>query len=210
MISTTLRGRYEGGGVREAITTITLDAGAVKLNANVTEATLINGSSLEGLSFSLEKTGSFLIDYHVPKQDVRFQFMNRVRVMEKPLNFTYTHWRGDNRTAVDGTLAIDSANKLSATYGFDSGISKLGYSYVHSGLTAFEPNYDFAKNSWEVAVSKRVFKENVVKASYQSSSKVLGLEWSSSGGFKVSASVNLAEEPKFPTLSFDSRLHVEL
>ncbi|XP_049384998.1 outer envelope pore protein 24, chloroplastic-like [Solanum stenotomum] len=213
MISTTIRGRYEGG-VREAVTTVTVHGGAVKLNGNVTEATFVNGSSLEGLSFSLEKPGSFLIDFDVPKQDVRFQFMNKMRVMEKPLNFTYTHWRGDNRTVVDGTLAIDSSNKLSANYGFDSGNCKLGYSYVHKGLTTFEPSYDFAKNSWDVSLSQRVDEDNVVKASYQSASKVLGLEWcknpSSSGGFKISASVNLAEESKFPTLSVDSRLHVEL
>ncbi|KAJ8567505.1 hypothetical protein K7X08_019713 [Anisodus acutangulus] len=149
-----------------------------------------------------------------PQKDVRFQFMNSVRVMEKPLNFIYTHWRGDNRTVVDGTLAIDSANKLSANYGVDSGNCKLGYSYVHKGLTTFEPSYDFAKNSWDVAVSQRVYEDNVVKTSYQSSSRVLGLEWSknpsSSGGFKICASVNLAEESKFPTLSVDSRLHVEL
>ncbi|KAL3346103.1 hypothetical protein AABB24_024847 [Solanum stoloniferum] len=213
MISTTIRGRYEGG-VREAVTTVTVHGGAVKLNGNVTEATFVNGSSLEGLSFSLEKPGSFLIDFDVPKQDVRFQFMNNMRVMEKPLNFTYTHWRGDNRTVVDGTLAIDSSNKLSANYGFDSSNCKLGYSYVHKGLTTFEPSYDFAKNSWDVALSQRVDEDNVVKASYQSASKVLGLEWcknpSSSGGFKISASVNLTEESKFPTLSVDSRLHVEL
>lgn len=213
MISTTIRGRYEGG-VREAVTTVTVHGGAVKFNGNVTEATFVNGSSLEGLSFSLEKPGSFLIDFDVPKQDVRFQFMNNMRVMEKPLNFTYTHWRGDNRTVVDGTLAIDSSNKLSANYGFDSGNCKLGYSYVHKGLTTFEPSYDLAKNSWDVSLSQRVDEDNVVKASYQSASKVLGLEWcknpSSSGGFKISASVNLTEESKFPTLSVDSRLHVEL
>ncbi|CAN4083247.1 unnamed protein product [Withania somnifera] len=188
IISTTLRGRYNGGA-REAITTVTVHGGAVNFSGNVTEATFVNGSSLEGLSFSLEKPGSFLIDYDVPKQDMRFQFINNVRVMEKPLNFTYTHWRGDNRTVVDGTLAIDSANKLSVIYGFDSGICKLGYSYVHRGLATFEPSYDFAKNSWDVSVSQRVYEDNVVKASYQSSSKVLGLEWSknpsSSGGFKV-------------------------
>lgn len=115
--------------------------------------------------------------------------MNTVSVLEKPLNLTYTHWRGDNRTALDGTLVIDSANKFSANYGFDSGNCKLKYSYVHRGLTTFEPSYDSAKNSWDVAVSQRVYEDDVVKASYQSSSKILGLEWSRnsslSGGFKV-------------------------
>ncbi|KAH0697280.1 hypothetical protein KY290_015143 [Solanum tuberosum] len=232
MISTTIRGRYEGG-VREAVTTVTVHGGAVKFNGNVTEATFVNGSSLEGLSFSLALSLSTLtspnrfviwawdfyvggLKFETPCQrkqgvcllgrtrrigfasvfymDVRFQFMNNMRVMEKPLNFTYTHWRGDNRTVVDGTLAIDSSNKLSANYGFDSGNCKLGYSYVHKGLTTFEPSYDLAKNSWDVSLSQRVDEDNVVKASYQSASKVLGLEWcknpSSSGGFKVPFKLN--------------------
>ena len=51
-------------------------------------------------------------------KDVRFEFMNTVRVMERPLNLTYTHWKGENRTALDGTFLIDSANKVSACYGF--------------------------------------------------------------------------------------------
>ncbi|MCD7463516.1 hypothetical protein HAX54_050774 [Datura stramonium] len=165
MISSTLRGRYEGG-VREAVTTLSVQGAAVKFTSNVTEATFVNGSFAHGLSFSVEKPGSFLIDYDVPKQDVRFQFINN------------------------------------------------GIVYVHRDLTTFEPSYDFAKNSWDVAVSQRVYEDNVVKASYQNSSKVLALEWSknpnSSGGFQISASVNLAEESKFPTLSVDSRLHVEL
>ncbi|XP_016450375.2 outer envelope pore protein 24, chloroplastic-like [Nicotiana tabacum] len=140
--------------------------------------------------------------------------MNTVRVLEKPLNFTYKHWRGDNRTTLDGTLMIDSTNNLSANYGFDSGNCKLKYSYVHRGLTTFEPSYDFAKNSWDVSVSQRVYEDDVVKASYQSSSKILGLEWSRnsslSGGFKISASVNLAENSKFPTLSAESRLNFDV
>ncbi|XP_009629021.1 outer envelope pore protein 24, chloroplastic-like [Nicotiana tabacum] len=213
MISASLRGRYDSD-VSGAIGTVTVDGGAVKLKANMTDATFVNGPSLEGLSLSLEKPGSFLIDYDVPKKDVHFQFMNTVRVLEKPLNFTYKHWRGDNRTALDGTLMIDSANKLSANYVFDSGNCKLKYSYVHRGLTTFEPSYDFAKNSWDVSVSQRVYEDDVVKASYQSSSKILGLEWSRnsslSRGFKISASVNLAENSKFPTLSAESRLNFDM
>lgn len=140
--------------------------------------------------------------------------MNTVRVLDKQLNLTYTHARGDNRTALDGTLVLGSANKLSANYAFDSGNAKLKYSYVHGGLTTFEPCYDFAKNSWDFAVSQRVDDGDVLRASYQTSSRVLGLDWlkssMSNGSFKVSASVNLAEESKVPKITAESTWNFEM
>ena len=115
--------------------------------------------------------------------------MNSVRVLDKPLNLTYSHARGDNRTALDGTLVLDPDNKFSANYAFDSGNCKLKYSYVHGGLTTFEPSYDVAKNSWDFAVSQRLYGDDVLKASYQTSSRFLALDWSRNsmydGGFKV-------------------------
>lgn len=115
--------------------------------------------------------------------------MNRVRVMERPLNLTYSHWRGENLTALDGTLMIDPANKFSFNYGFDSCNCKLKYSYTHEGLTTVEPSYDIGKNAWDFAVSRRVYGNDVVRASYESSTKVLGVEWtrnsSLNGSFKV-------------------------
>lgn len=71
MISASLRGRYDSD-VSGAIGTVTVDGGAVKLKANMTDATFVNGPSLEGLSLSLEKPGSFLIDYDVPKKVQHF------------------------------------------------------------------------------------------------------------------------------------------
>lgn len=122
-------------------------------------------------------------------QDVKFQFMNTARVLEKQLNLTYSHWRGDNRTALDGTLVIDSSNKLSANYELNSRNCKVKYSYMYGGLLTLEPSYDFGKNSWDVAVSMRVLDDDVVRASCQSSSKVLELDWcrntSINGSFKV-------------------------
>lgn len=115
--------------------------------------------------------------------------MNTVRVMEKPLRMTYTHWKGEKRTLLDGTLEVDSANVLSANYGVDSGDCKLSYSYTHKGLTTVEPSYDFARNSWDFAVSRRVYGTDVVRASYQSSNKILGVNWTRcsgvNGSFKV-------------------------
>lgn len=122
-------------------------------------------------------------------QDFRFQFMNTVRVAEKPLNLTYIHSRGDNRTILDGSLIFDSANKVSANYMLGTGNCKLKYTYFHGGLTTFEPSYDLAKNAWDFSVSRKVYGDDVFKASYQTTSNILGLEWSRNskinGSFKV-------------------------
>ncbi|XP_031109751.1 outer envelope pore protein 24A, chloroplastic-like [Ipomoea triloba] len=207
MIRTSLTGRYDNGA-SGAVASATLNAGDFELKG---KTTFINGPSFEDLSLLVEKPGSFVIDYNVPKKDVKFQFMNTARVLEKQLNLTYSHWRGDNRTALDGTLVIDSSNKLSANYELNSRNCKVKYSYMYGGLLTLEPSYDFGKNSWDVAVSRRVLDDDVVRASCQSSSKVLELDWcrntSINGSFKVSASINLADPLKTPTFSVESRLN---
>lgn len=128
-------------------------------------------------------------------QDFRFQFMNSIRVAEKPLNLTYIHSKGDARTILDGTLVIDSGNKVSANHVLGTGNTKFKYTYLHSGLTTFEPSYDLGKNAWDFAVSRRVYGYDVFRATYQTSSKNLGLEWSRSsklhGSFKVNTTVVL-------------------
>ncbi|MCD7465618.1 hypothetical protein HAX54_001633 [Datura stramonium] len=67
---------------------------------------------------------------------------------------------------------------------------------------------------WDVAVSQRGVRGQCGQGILSKFKQGFALEWSknpnSSGGFQISASVNLAEESKFPTLSVDSRLHVEL
>ncbi|KAE9586170.1 hypothetical protein Lal_00010162 [Lupinus albus] len=209
-----LKSKYDIDNNGGAAATLAFNAGDVNLRASFTDATFINGPSLTALALSIDKPGSFIVDYNLPKKDVRFQFMNTISVAEKPLNLTYIHsWR-DNRTILDGTLVLDSANKISGNYALDSGNSKLKYTYVHNGLTIFEPTYDVAKNTWDFAVSRRVYGDDVFKASYQTSSKVLGLEWSrnskSTGCFKVLASVNLAEEQKLPKLSAETTWNFEV
>ncbi|XP_057464198.1 outer envelope pore protein 24B, chloroplastic-like [Actinidia eriantha] len=204
-----VKGRYEIDKVGAA-GSVVFNAGDVKLRASMTDAT---GPSLNGLSLSLEKPGSFVIDYDVPKQDVMFQFMNTVRIWDKPLNLTYTHGRGENWTAVDGTLVFDSANKLSADYAFDSRNCKVKYSYAHRGKSTFEPSYDFAKNSWDFAMS-RLCGDDIVRASYRTSTKVLGMEWHKNsafnGTFKICASLNLAEKSKVPKLSAESTWNFDM
>lgn len=90
----------------------------------------------------------------------------------------------------------------------------MKYTYVHGGLATFEPSYDFAKNSWDFAVSRRVYGDDVFRAAYQTSSKNLGLEWSRNsklnGSFKISASLNLADERKIPKLTAESTWDIEM
>ncbi|KAL0438567.1 UNVERIFIED_CONTAM: Outer envelope pore protein 24, chloroplastic [Sesamum latifolium] len=201
MMKASFKARYEPDKAAAAAT-VSVNAGDLKLRASITDATVVNGPSLNGLSLAVERPGFFIVDYNVPKKDFRFQFMNTVRVAEKSLNLSYTHLKGDARTILDGTLVIDSANKVSVNHVLDTGNTKLKYSYLHGGLTTFEPSYDLGKNTWDFAVSRRVYGDDVFRATYQTSSKNLGLEWSRSsklnGSFKILASVNLADERKCP------------
>ncbi|VFQ75440.1 unnamed protein product [Cuscuta campestris] len=211
MIRTSVRGRYENG-TNGAVASAIVNAGDVELKAN---ATFTTSPAFEDLSLSVEKPGSFVVDYSIPKKDVRFQFMNSVRLLRKQVNLTYSHWRGDNRIQLDGTLVIDSANKLSGSFEANTGNCKVKHSYKHwGGLVTFEPSYDFGNNSWDVSISRRVLDGDLVRASYQSSSKVLEVDWcrntSMDGNFKVSASVNLDEPTKPPTLRAESIITFDL
>ncbi|KAF5468452.1 hypothetical protein F2P56_012602 [Juglans regia] len=118
------------------------------------------------------------------------------------------------RTALDGTLVLDSANKVSANHALGSRNCKLKYTYVHEGVTTFEPCYDLEKNSWEFAVARKVYGDHVLRGWYQTSSPVLGLEWSrnskQNGSFKILASVDLAEEKKVPKLIVESTWSLEI
>ncbi|CAO2817806.1 unnamed protein product [Amaranthus hypochondriacus] len=217
MMKASLKGKYEydaDKAATSAISTLAIPVGDFKLRTSLTDATFLKGPSLNGLLFSLEKPGFFIFDYNVPKKDFRFQFMNSIRVLEKPLNMTYIHHQGDNRTILEGSLVLDSCNKVSANHMMGSKNGKLKYSYVHQGVTTFEPCFDLGKNSWDFALSRKVYGDDVVKASYQTSNQNLGLEWSrnskTNGCFKVSAIFNLAEEVKVPKLYAESTWNFEM
>ncbi|CAA0407133.1 Outer envelope pore protein 24B [Arabidopsis thaliana] len=207
-----IKGKYDTDKT-SGIGSLAFNAGDIKLRATMTDATLVAGPTLTGLALAVEKPGSFIVEYNVPKKDVRFQFMNTVRIAEKPLNLTYIHSRADNRTIVDGSLVIDSANKLSANHMVGTNNCKIKYTYAHGGLATFEPCYDLAKNTWDFAVSRRFYTGDNVRATYQTSSKLLGMEWSrnnKASGFKVCASVNLADELKTPKLTAETTWNLEM
>ncbi|XP_075523610.1 outer envelope pore protein 24B, chloroplastic-like [Primulina tabacum] len=213
MMKASFKARYEPDKASAAVT-VTVNAGDFKLRASMTDATVVNGPCLNGLALAVEKPGFFIVDYNVPKNDIKFQFMNTIRVAEKPLNLTYIHSKCEERTIVDGCLVIDSVNKVSANHVLGTGNAKLKYTYLHGGLTTFEPSYDLGKNAWDFALSRRVYGNDVFRATYQTSSKNLGLEWSRSsklnGSFKISASVNLAEERKTPKLCAETAWDFEM
>ncbi|KFK31765.1 hypothetical protein AALP_AA6G156300 [Arabis alpina] len=213
MMKASLKGKYDADKTT-GVGSLSFNAGDLKLRATMTDATVVAGPTLNGLSLALEKPGSFIIEYNVPKKDVRFQFMNRVMIAEKPLSLTYIHSRLDNRTIVDASLAIDPANKLSANHMVGTKNCKLKYTYVHGGMATFEPSYDLAKDTWDFAVSRRFYGDDVVKATYQTSSKLLGMEWSrsskSTGSFKVCASVNLVDEVKTPKLTAETTWNLDI
>ncbi|KAL4645063.1 hypothetical protein ACB092_02G209100 [Castanea dentata] len=190
--------------------TVVVSAGDVDLRASLTDDISANTwPTLDSLSLSVEKPGSFTIDYDLPNKDVRFQFKKKVKVLGKPLKLTYTHMMGENQTSLNGMLELNSANKLSADYTFDFGDCKLMYSYAHGGMT-LEPCYDFGKKSFDFTMSQRILDGDLIGASYKTSSKALGLEWSSNSKynkdlrFKISASLDLAKGLHVPKLNAES------
>ncbi|KAG8492938.1 hypothetical protein CXB51_010153 [Gossypium anomalum] len=162
--------------------TLAANPGDLKLRASLSDTNFSDGSTLnfDDLLLSVEKPGSFIIDFDIPQKDVQFQFMNTFKVEGKQINWSYTHMRNDHRAVLDGTLVFDTANKLSARHELGSFNCKLKYSYVHRGLTTFEPCYDLEKKSWDLAVSRRILGGDLVKANYETLSQVLGVEWSCS------------------------------
>ena len=63
----TLKTKYDADK-SGAASTLAVNAGDVKLRASITDATIINGPSLNGLALSVEKPGFFIVDYNVPKK----------------------------------------------------------------------------------------------------------------------------------------------
>ncbi|XP_078435456.1 outer envelope pore 24B-like protein [Wolffia australiana] len=217
MAKATLKGKYEAEkNTGSAVASVAFFAGDVKLKASVTDETVAKGPSLNGLLLSVEKPGTFIFDCDVPRKDFRFQFMNTIRVMEKPVNLTYIHFHGANRTTLDGTLTVDPANKLSCSYAFQTSNCRVKYAYAHGSLrrTVFEPCYDFSKKAWDFSLSRKFEGDDLLRASYETSRKNLKLEWSRdskvNGIFKIAAAVDLAEEQKKPKLTAETTWNFDL
>lgn len=66
-----LKGKYETDK-SSAAANISVFASDVKFRASLTDATFAAGPSLNGLVLAVEKPGSFIVDYNVPKKVNRF------------------------------------------------------------------------------------------------------------------------------------------
>nr|XP_018682838.1 PREDICTED: outer envelope pore protein 24, chloroplastic-like [Musa acuminata subsp. malaccensis] len=180
----TLKGRYEVNESASAVATFAIDAGDVRLQASISDATFV---------LSLEKPGAFILDCHLPTK-----FMNSIRLMENTVNLTYTHAPRDNRAAVDDSVALDFSNKVSVSYSFGTpGACK-----------------DVSKNAWDFALTRKFEGEDSLEATYHTTNKNLGIEWSKdsivNGCFKISATVNLAELQKVPKLIAESTWNYDM
>ncbi|KHN35310.1 Outer envelope pore protein 24, chloroplastic [Glycine soja] len=95
------------------------------------------------------------------------------------------------KATLKGKYDVDKNGAAFANIAVNAGDVK----FRASGLTTFEPAYDVAKNTWDFAVSRRVYGgDDTLRASYQTSSRVLGVEWSRNpkhtAGFKVNEFTN--------------------
>ncbi|XP_062213919.1 outer envelope pore protein 24, chloroplastic-like [Phragmites australis] len=219
----TLTGRFVGDKATAATTLVVPAAGDLRLKASATEATFSNGPSLLGLTLTLEKPGSFLIDLKPHNRDVRFQFMNSALVLDKRVSLTYTHSTSlapaaapPSRTALDCTVTFDPANKVNFSHALGSGGCRVKYTYAHGTdrLTTIEPLFDANKNAWEFAVTRKFQGGDAVKGTYHASTKLLGLEWSrdskAGGSFKVATSFDLSDQSKVPKLIAESTWNYEI
>ncbi|XP_039024537.1 outer envelope pore protein 24B, chloroplastic-like [Hibiscus syriacus] len=181
-----------------------VNAGEIKVRPSMTDARIVNGPSLAGLTFAVKKPGFYR---YVPKK-----LRNTFRLAKKPFELSYGRKRGDKRTVYDGAVVFDSGSKVSASYVLGTRNCKLKYSYLHGGVTTLEPCYDLGRNAWDFAISRRLY-DNVFKATYQIWSKNLALEWLRNrvfnGTFKISASVNLAEKSKDPKFIAETTWELE-
>lgn len=73
-----LKGKYDIDKSSTAAT-VAFNAGDVKLRASITDATVVNGPSLNGLALAVEKPGFFIIDYNVPKKVTPLCFYIRLK-----------------------------------------------------------------------------------------------------------------------------------
>jgi len=178
-----------------ATATLSLPLGDMKLKATCSDNTFVPGEapSLRGVSFGVEKPGTFMIDYDMQSEAPRFQFMVGASVAKKPLRLTYIHAQKRNATVLEANLAVDPRNKVVGKYSFNTNTGSLKYSYVHSSGATFEPSYDFQTEAWHFAASRKVGSHDSARVCYDAHASTVGMEWTRDskefGQFKIIATV---------------------
>ncbi|KAK8681575.1 hypothetical protein V6N13_053977 [Hibiscus sabdariffa] len=217
---TSLKGRYTNDR-STAVVTVTANAGDVKLLASMSDVTFVRGPRINNLTFTVEKPGSFIIDYDVPKK------VPTLSISLFPFN--------ESPPALTSKLSASFIPLGSGEIGFSVSVHELDqgggetleahlqsrpwrdlrlkYSYVHGGASTYEPCYDLGKNAWEFSVSRALL-DDVFKATYESWTRDFALEWSrnskSNGIFKISATVNMAGGSKMPKILAESIWELDL
>ncbi|EFJ17052.1 hypothetical protein SELMODRAFT_115557 [Selaginella moellendorffii] len=191
---------------RSAVGVLTVEAGDLLLRASCTDDTFASGPSLDGLSLGVEKPGSFLFDYDLGSRSPKFHFSSTANVMgSRTLNLCYTHHQSDpSSTAVEAALTLDPKNKLGLSYDFASQAGRARYSFVHDRSGAcLEPAFHLGTKTWDFGVSRKVSKEDSIKATYKGLDKSIVVDWSraskdGTGPFKIYADIPLARESSKP------------
>jgi hypothetical protein len=118
--------------------------------------------------------------------------MNSAKVFGKQVKLTYIHPQKANATVLESTVVLNSANKVTGKYSFQSGKGSVKYTYTNSSGATLEPSYDFNTDAWSYSASQTLGEGDTVKLTYETSKKVAGLEWTrdlkQAGSFKVSCS----------------------
>lgn len=115
--------------------------------------------------------------------------MTGCNVARKPVKLTYIHAQKRNATILEGNVALDSQNKVTGNYSFNTHKGTLKYTYVHASGTTLEPSYDFQTESWHFAALKKVSPHDTARFCFDAHQSTVGLEWTRDskdfGQFKV-------------------------
>ncbi|XP_024396406.1 outer envelope pore protein 24B, chloroplastic [Physcomitrium patens] len=178
-----------------ATATLSFPVGDLKLKATCADSTIVPGEGLSsrGVALGVEKPGTFMIDYDMHTQAPRFQFMAGANIAKKPLRLTYIHAQKRNMTVLEGSVSIDTRNKVTGKYSFNTNKGSLKYTYVHGSGATLEPSYDFGTEAWHFAASKKVGPHDHARFCFDAQQSTVGIEWTRDskeyGQFKITATV---------------------
>eukprot|EP00245_Coleochaete_scutata_P010844 TRINITY_DN3916_c0_g3_i1.p1 TRINITY_DN3916_c0_g3~~TRINITY_DN3916_c0_g3_i1.p1 ORF type:complete len:214 (+),score=45.26 TRINITY_DN3916_c0_g3_i1:101-742(+) len=203
MTKTSLKAKYDSGS-NSASSTIHVSVDDIRIKATCSDSSLKSGGKLTGVGIGIDKPGAFSLDYELADKAAKFQFSSSATIAAKPVKLTYNHQHKKNLTTLEGTLILDAKNKVTGKYNLKTEKPHLKYSYIHGGNTILEPAYDFEKDSWAFNITHKASSRDTYKASYNSFSKKVGLEWARSpvdtGAFRIEAVLPVDGTGKKPSL----------
>lgn len=128
--------------------------------------------------------------------------MAGANIAKKPLRLTYIHAQKRNMTVLEGSVSIDTRNKVTGKYSFNTNKGSLKYTYVHGSGATLEPSYDFGTEAWYFAASKKVGPHDHARFCFDAQQSTVGIEWTRDskeyGQFKVSCPFILISSTFWP------------